>query len=69
MLGALIQSSIFVIGLYTIFQYIEGKFKVLNEPLKKVEGKHTFQGTKTENKLEAVNRHIDAYGNESDPRK
>jgi polyisoprenyl-teichoic acid--peptidoglycan teichoic acid transferase len=52
--GALILASIFMVGLYTIYQYIEGKLKVLNEPLKKVE-KHTFQGSKTENKLDAIN--------------
>jgi polyisoprenyl-teichoic acid--peptidoglycan teichoic acid transferase len=53
--GALILSGIFVVGMYTIVQYIEGKVKVLNEPLKKVEGKHTFKGAKTKNKLEPIN--------------
>ncbi|WP_066304150.1 LCP family protein [Bacillus sp. FJAT-29814] len=53
--GALILSSIFIVGLYSIYQYIEGKIKVLNEPLKKAEGKHTFKGAQTENKLDAIN--------------
>lgn len=44
-----------MVGLYTIYQYIEGKINVLNEPLKKVEGKHTFNGAKTKNNLDAVN--------------
>lgn len=46
--------SIFIVGLFTIYQYIEGTVKTLNQPLKKVEGKRAFQGEK--NNLEgAVN--------------
>jgi LCP family protein required for cell wall assembly len=42
-----------MVGLFQIFQYIEGTIKTLNQPLKKVEGKQIFQGEK--NKLDAVN--------------
>lgn len=38
--------SIFIVGLFTIYQYIEGTIKTLNQPLKKVEGKRPFQGEK-----------------------
>nr|WP_263327299.1 LCP family protein [Neobacillus sp. Marseille-Q6967] len=50
---ALILLSIFIVGLFHIFQYIEGTVKTLNQPLKKVEGKDSFQGE--ENKLDAIN--------------
>lgn len=36
--------SIFTVGLYTSIQYIEGSIKTLKQPLKKAEGKRTFQG-------------------------
>lgn len=44
--GALLFISIFIVGLFTIIQYIEGSIKTLNQPLKKAEGKRTFQGEK-----------------------
>ena len=42
-----------MVGLFNVFQYIEGTIKVVNQPLKKVEGNHSFQGEK--NKIDAVN--------------
>ena len=42
-----------MVGLFTVFQYIEGTIKAFNQPLNKVEGKHSFQGEK--NKIDAVN--------------
>ncbi len=42
-----------MVGLFNVFQYIEGTIKSLNQPLKKVEAKHSFQGEK--NKKDAVN--------------
>ena len=42
-----------MVGLFTVFQYIEGTIKVINQPLKKVEGNHSFQAEK--NKIDAVN--------------
>ena len=42
-----------MVGLFNVFQYIEGTIKVFNQPLKKVEGNHSFQGEK--NKIDAVN--------------
>lgn len=51
--GALLLLSIFLVGLFHIFQYIQGTIETLNEPLKKVEGKDAFQGDT--NKLGAVN--------------
>jgi polyisoprenyl-teichoic acid--peptidoglycan teichoic acid transferase len=50
---ALLLIGIFLVGLFTVFQYIEGTIKELNQPLKKVEAKHSFQGEK--NKNDAVN--------------
>ncbi|MEH7417477.1 LCP family protein [Neobacillus drentensis] len=51
--GALLLLSIFLVGLFQIFTYIQGTIETLNEPLKKVEGANKFQGEK--NKLGAVN--------------
>ncbi|WP_423798398.1 LCP family protein [Neobacillus sp. SAB-20_R2A] len=45
--GALLVIGIITVGLFTIFQYIEGKIKTINPPLKKVEGKHTIQDAKS----------------------
>jgi LCP family protein required for cell wall assembly len=42
-----------MIGLFNVFQYIDGTIKSLNQPLKKVEANHSFQGEK--NKKDAVN--------------
>lgn len=50
---AIIFLSIFMVGLFQIFQYIEGTIKTFNQPLNKVEGKQTFQGEKK--KLDEVN--------------
>ncbi|WP_308160332.1 MULTISPECIES: LCP family protein [unclassified Bacillus (in: firmicutes)] len=51
--NALLLIGIFLVGLFTVFQYIEGTIKELNQPLKNVEAKHSFQGEK--NKNDAVN--------------
>ncbi|MFF2450522.1 LCP family protein [Neobacillus sp. NPDC058068] len=51
--GALLLIGIIIVGLFHIFQYIEGTIKAVNQPLKKVERKQTFQGEK--NKLDAIN--------------
>ena len=53
MFGALILIGIFIVGLFHLFQYIEGTIQAVNQPLKKVDGKQTFQGEK--NKLGAIN--------------
>ena len=37
-LGALLLIGIFMVGLFNVFQYIEGTIKAFNQPLKKVEG-------------------------------
>ncbi|WP_102262414.1 LCP family protein [Mesobacillus jeotgali] len=42
---ALMVIGIFVVGLVTIFQYIEGTYKAINQPFKKAEA-DTFQGEK-----------------------
>lgn len=52
MFGALLLIGIFMVGVYHLFQYIEGSVKALNQPLKKVEGKQAFQGEK--NKLDSA---------------
>jgi polyisoprenyl-teichoic acid--peptidoglycan teichoic acid transferase len=49
----LVLLSIFLVGLFNIFQYIEGALKTFNQPLKKAEAKYSFQGEKS--KLDAVN--------------
>lgn len=51
-LGAFFILGIFMVGLFTIFQYIEETFNALNQPLKHTEAK-SFQGEKS--KTEAVN--------------
>lgn len=53
MLAALLLLGIFIVGLFHIFQYADGTIKAVNQPLKKVEAKHTFQGEK--DKLNAIN--------------
>ncbi|WP_059170242.1 LCP family protein [Bacillus sp. FJAT-27445] len=50
---ALLLLSIFMVGLFTVFHFIEGTVKKVNQPLKKVEAKHSFQGEKS--KKDAVN--------------
>jgi polyisoprenyl-teichoic acid--peptidoglycan teichoic acid transferase len=50
--GALLLLGIFMVGLFTIFQYIEGTYKAINQPFQKAEA-DTFQGEK--NTTEAVN--------------
>lgn len=42
-----------MVGLFNVFQYIGGTIKALNQPLKKVEANHSFQGEI--NKIDAVN--------------
>ncbi len=51
--GALLFLGIFMVGLFTIIQYIEGTIKVMNEPLKKAEGKQSFQGA--QKKIDEIN--------------
>ena len=51
--GAFLLISILIVGLFNVFQYIEGTIKAFNQPLKKVEGTHAFQGEK--NKIDEVN--------------
>ena len=50
--GALLLLGIFMVGLFTIFQYIEGTFKAFNQPFQKAEAE-SFQGE--ENHKEEVN--------------
>ena len=42
-----------MVGIFNIFQYIEGTVKAFNQPLKKGKENHSFQGEK--NKIDAVN--------------
>ena len=51
--GALLLISIFMVGLFNVFQFIEGTIQAFNQPLKKVDGVHAFQGE--ENKIDEVN--------------
>jgi polyisoprenyl-teichoic acid--peptidoglycan teichoic acid transferase len=43
--GALLIFGIFIVGLITIFQYIEGTYKAINQPFKKAEA-DSFHGEK-----------------------
>ncbi|WP_079508654.1 LCP family protein [Mesobacillus jeotgali] len=52
LVGALLIVGIFIVGLFTIFQYIEGTYKAINQPFKKAEA-DSFQGV--ENNKEEVN--------------
>ncbi|WP_053366303.1 LCP family protein [Bacillus sp. FJAT-27245] len=45
--SALLLLSIFMVGLLTVFQFIEGTIQKVNQPFKKVEAKHVFQGEKS----------------------
>ncbi len=42
-----------MVGLFNVFQFIEGTVQAFNQPLKKVEGAHAFQGE--DHKLDEVN--------------
>ncbi|MCM3572485.1 LCP family protein [Mesobacillus subterraneus] len=50
--GALLLLGIFMVGLFTIFQYIEGTYQAINQPFQKAEA-DSFQGE--ENTTEEVN--------------
>lgn len=52
--AAFLLIGIFIVGLYHIFQYIEGTITTLDQPLKKVEGAQTVQ-QEEKDKLGAVN--------------
>lgn len=52
-ISALLIIGIFMVGLFNVYQYIEGTIKALNQPLKKVEANQAFQGEKS--KMDAVN--------------
>lgn len=52
LIGALLLVGVFMVGLFTIFRYIEGTFKILNQPFKQAEA-NSFQGE--QDKAEAVN--------------
>lgn len=43
--GAMLILGIFMVGLFTIYQYIEGTYKAINQPFKKAEAE-SFQGEK-----------------------
>ncbi|WNF24702.1 LCP family protein [Mesobacillus jeotgali] len=45
-IGALLLLGIFMVGLFTIFQYIEGTYKAINQPFQKAEA-DSFQGEKS----------------------
>src|SRR3954464_7691945 len=51
--GALLLISILIVGLFNVFQFIEGTVQAFNQPLKKVEGAHAFKGE--ENKIDEIN--------------
>jgi polyisoprenyl-teichoic acid--peptidoglycan teichoic acid transferase len=51
-IGALLILAIFTVGLFTIYQYIEGTYQAFNQPFKKAEAE-SFQGEK--NTQEEVN--------------
>ncbi|MEW8987849.1 MAG: LCP family protein [Bacillus sp. (in: firmicutes)] len=44
--GALLLLGIFMVGLFTIFQYIEGTYKAINQPFQKAEA-DSFKGEKS----------------------
>lgn len=54
-IGAFFFIGIFMIGLFNVIHYISATFIAINHPLNKTENTHSFQGKKTENKLEPVN--------------
>ncbi|ALC90890.1 transcriptional regulator [Bacillus sp. FJAT-18017] len=51
--AALLLLSIFLVGLFTIVQFLEGTIKKVNQPFKKAEATHSFNGVKT--KTDEVN--------------
>ena len=51
--GALLLISILIVGLFNVFQFIEGTVQAFNQRLKKVEGAHAFKGE--ENKIDEIN--------------
>ena len=51
--GTLFLISIFVVGLFNVYQYIEGTIQAFNQPLKKVERAHAFK--RAENKIDEIN--------------
>lgn len=50
---ALLLLTIFLVGFINVFQFIEGTIKTVNQPFKKAEAKHAFQGEKS--KKDAIN--------------
>ena len=47
--------GIFIVGLFNVVQYVEGTFKAFNQPLKKAEANHSFEGEKNQSKTEPIN--------------
>ena len=51
---ALLLLSIFMIGVFTVYDYIQGSLKAMNQPITKAEEIHSFQGEEQE-KLDPIN--------------
>lgn len=51
--GALLLISILIVGLFNVFQFIDGTVKAFNQPPKKVKEAHAFKGE--ENKIDEIN--------------
>ena len=52
-----------MIGLFNIVQYVEETFKAVNQPLKKAEANHSFEGEQIQSKTEPIN--VLLLGNDS----
>ena len=53
--GVLIFIGIFMVGLLNVVQYVEETFKAINQPLKKAEANHSFEGEQIQSKTEPIN--------------
>ncbi len=54
-MGALFFVGIFIVGLFQVVLYVQGTIKAFNEPLKKAEANHSFQGEKNQLKTDPIN--------------
>ena len=52
-----------MIGLFNVVQYVEETFKAVNQPLKKAEANHSFEGEQIQSKTEPIN--VLLLGNDS----
>ena len=52
-----------MVGLFNVVQYVEETFKAVNQPLKKAEANHSFEGEQIQSKTEPIN--VLLLGNDS----